>query len=216
MIFVNLNYKKVMKMNFLKELKEQRWDDHRYYHQSRINQSLHFLSAICFLCAYVFLFINPIAAAFFGWILAMVLRQSGHFFFEPLEYDEVNQASNEYKEAIKVGFNLKRKIVLISIWLLSPVAVYFTPDLFGTLDSYTDTYSFIYNMSVLWIAIGVAGLLFRTIHLFFIKGIQSGLVWFTKIITDPYHDIKIYYKSPLYLLRGEMLDPMHHVTSTAK
>ena len=198
-------------MNFLEELKEQRWDDHRYYHQSRINQTLHFFSAICFLCAYVSLFINPIAAAFFGWILAMGLRQSGHFFFEPLEYDEVNQVTNEYKEKIKVGYNLSRKIILISIWLTSPVVIYFSPDLFGTLNSYTDAYSFIYNVSVLWIAIGATGLIFRTIHLFFIKGFQSGLVWFTKIITDPYHDIKLYHKSIIHLLRGEMLDPMYHV-----
>ena len=39
--------------NFLQELRTQRWDDHRYYHHSRINQSLHFVSAISFLFAYV-------------------------------------------------------------------------------------------------------------------------------------------------------------------
>ena len=43
----------------------------------------------------------------------MVARQSGHFFFEPLDYDHVNQATNEYKEAVKVGYNLKRKMILI-------------------------------------------------------------------------------------------------------
>jgi hypothetical protein len=37
----------------------QRWDDHRYYHQSRINQSLHLVSAISFLVAYVLLFVDP-------------------------------------------------------------------------------------------------------------------------------------------------------------
>jgi len=30
----------------------------------------------------------------------------------------------------------------------------------------------------------------------------------TKIITDPFHDVKLYCKSPLYLLRGELMDPM--------
>jgi hypothetical protein len=37
--------------SFLAELRTQRWDDHRYYHHSRINQSLHFLSAISFIIA---------------------------------------------------------------------------------------------------------------------------------------------------------------------
>jgi len=198
-------------MNFLEELREQRWDDHRYYHQSRINQTLHFFSAICFIVAYVYLFINPIVSAFFGWILAMGLRQTGHFFFESKEYDVINQASHDYKEEIKVGYNLKRKVVLISLWCATPLIVLATPDLFGAVTAYSDTYSFIYNLSVLWIALGAAGLLFRTMHLFYLKGMRSGLVWFTKIITDPFHDIKLYHKSPLFLLKGELTDPMHHV-----
>jgi hypothetical protein len=33
---------------FLDALAEQRWDDHRYYHHSRINQSLHLFSAASF------------------------------------------------------------------------------------------------------------------------------------------------------------------------
>ena len=32
-------------------------------------------------------------------------------------------------------------------------------------------------------------------------------MWVTKILTDPFHDIKLYYKAPLYLLRGELIDP---------
>ena len=41
--------------SFLEALQTQRWDDHRYYHHSRINQTLHFVSAISFLVAYVML-----------------------------------------------------------------------------------------------------------------------------------------------------------------
>ena len=36
---------------------------------------------------------------------------------------------------------------------------------------------------------------------------QTGLVWATKILTDPFHDIKLYHKAPLALLRGELIDP---------
>lgn len=38
--------------DLLQELARQRWDDHRYYHHCRINQSLHLLSAISFVAAY--------------------------------------------------------------------------------------------------------------------------------------------------------------------
>jgi hypothetical protein len=41
--------------------------------------------------------------------------------------------------------------------------------------------------------------------------VQTGLVWATKILTDPFHDVQLYLKSPLYLMRGELIDPMHHV-----
>ncbi len=44
-------------------------------------------------------------------------------------------------------------------------------------------------------------------QLFFVKDVQTGLVWATKILTDPFHDIKIYHKAPLALLRGELIDP---------
>ena len=102
--------------NFWAELRTQRWDDHRFYHHSRINQSLHLLSAISFLVAYVMMFTDPVAAALIGWLVAMVSRQSGHFFFEPKGYDEVNQVTHEYKEDVKVGYNLRRKIILHVIW----------------------------------------------------------------------------------------------------
>jgi len=57
----------VLMNRFLQELKTQRWDDHRYYHHSRINQSLHLLSAVCFVVAYALLFVDPVWAALLAW-----------------------------------------------------------------------------------------------------------------------------------------------------
>jgi hypothetical protein len=64
------------------------------------------------------------------------------------------------------------------------------------------------HVGAVWLFIGLAGLLYRTVQLFFIKDVQTGLVWATKILTDPFHDIKLYHKAPLYLLRGELFDEM--------
>jgi hypothetical protein len=44
---------------FIDKVKQLQWHDHRYYHQCRINQTLHLASAISFLVAYVMLFIDP-------------------------------------------------------------------------------------------------------------------------------------------------------------
>src|SRR5262245_66140786 len=193
---------------FLLALAEQRWDDHRYYHHSRVNQSLHLLSAICFLCSYVLLFTHPVAAALVGWLLAMVLRQIGHFFFEPKGYDEANQATHEYKEEVKVGYNLRRKVVLLTIWALSPLPLLFDPTLFGIFAPHANWTEFVRHVAQIWLVVGIAGVIFRVVQLFFLQGVQAGLVWATKILTDPFHDIKLYYKAPLYLWRGELIEPV--------
>ncbi len=194
---------------FFEKLAIQRWDDHRYYHQSRINQVLHLISAVSFLVAYALLFIQPAIAALIGWLIGMVTRQSGHFFFEPLGYDQVNQVSNDYKEQIKVGYNLRRKVVLLTIWVASPLMLVPDPTLFGLFAIDTSIVGFIQHTGLIWLALGIGGLIFRTVHLFFIKDVMSGLVWMSKILTDPFIDVVLYYKSPLALLRGEMLDPQH-------
>ncbi len=197
--------------NFLETLRKQRWDDHRYYHHSRINQSLHLLSATSFVVAYFLVFTHPAVAVLLAWIVGMTSRQCGHFFFEPRDYDHVNEASHDHKEEIKVGYNLHRKVVLMSVWALSPLLLYFSPTLWGVFAPSRDNEDFLSHVAMIWLAVGVGGLLFRTIQLFFIADVRSGLAWMTKIVTDPFHDISIYYVAPLHLLRGELIDPMHHV-----
>ena len=191
---------------FLAALRTQRWDDHRYYHHSRINQSLHFVSAISFLFSYVMIFKDPALSALAGWLVSMTSRQAGHFFFEPKTYDNVNHATHEYKEEIKVGYNLRRKVVLMAIWALSPIILYYDPTLFGIFAPAAGKMDFVRQVAEMWLVIGIGGVLFRAVQLFIIKDVETGLVWATKILTDPFHDIKLYHKAPLALLRGELID----------
>lgn len=192
---------------FIETLKTQRWDDHRYYHHSRINQSLHLLSACAFLVSYALLFKDPALAALVAWLVSMTSRQAGHFFFEPKGYDTLNQATHEYKEAIKVGYNLRRKVVLMALWALSPLLLLWQPSLFGLFDAHQDWTGLARNVGWLWLWLGVAGLLFRVAQLWTTQGALAGLAWAAKIVTDPFHDIKLYHRAPLHLLRGEWLEP---------
>ena len=73
---------------------------------------------------------EPAAAALMGWVgdveppdRPLLLRAEG--------YDEVNQATHAYKEEVKVGYNLQRKIVLLAIWVLTPLALHLEPTLSG-------------------------------------------------------------------------------------
>jgi hypothetical protein len=196
---------------FLQVLETQRWDDHRYYHHSRINQSLHLVSAVSFVIAYGLLFVDPAMAAILAWCVSMTTRQAGHFFFEPRGYDHVNQATDEYKEAIKVGYNIRRKIVLLAVWVLIPAVLWLSPSLFGLIAPAVGFDGFVHDVGMAWLALGVAGLLFRVGQLWMQQGLVQALAWMTKILTDPFHDIYLYHKAPLYLLRGERIDPMPHV-----
>ena len=193
---------------FLQALEIQRWDDHRYYHHSRINQSLHLVSAMSFLAAYVAVFFSPAWAALIGWLIAMVTRQSGHFFFEPKGYDAVNGASHEHKEAIKIGYNLKRKLVLLSVWALAPLLLWLEPGLFGLYPAHPAPGAFLTHLGQVWLAVGFGALVFRVAQLCIVREPHTALVWLVKIITDPVHDIMLYHRAPLHLLRGELIDPM--------
>jgi hypothetical protein len=199
--------------NLLQTLAIQRWDDHRYYHHSRINQSLHLLSAIAFLVSYGLLFVDPAQAALLAWCVSMTSRQAGHFFFEPRGYDHVNQATDEHKEDIKIGYNIQRKIVLLAIWVLIPLLLWLQPSVFGLIEPATDLRGLIHDVGIAWLSLGIGGLLFRVAQLWIQQDLMTGAAWMFKILTDPFHDIMLYYKSPLYLLRGELIDPMTHVAT---
>jgi hypothetical protein len=196
-------------MTFSEALAEQRWDDHRFYHHSRINQTLHLISASSFIVTYALLFFHPVFAVLFGWTFSMCSRQIGHFFFEPKGYDDMNQATHEYKEAVKVGFNLRRKVILHSVWAAAPLALYFSPSLFGIFAPWTNAMSYFDHLAKVWLVLAGAGLVGRTIQLFFIRDVQTGLVWFTKILTDPFNDVKQYWRAPLFLMKGELIEPAH-------
>jgi hypothetical protein len=192
--------------SFRAHLHEQRWDDHRYYHHSLINQSLHFVSACTFLTAYALAFKDLALASLLGWTVAMTSRQIGHFFFEPRGFDVMNQASQEYKEEVKVGYNLARKWVFMTIWALVPVALWVNPTLFGLFEAPAGKMEWLRHLGLVWFGLGAGGLAFRVIQLCFTRDVQTGLVWGVKIVTDPFNDFRLYRKSPGRLLRGERLD----------
>jgi hypothetical protein len=196
---------------FLEQLRTQRLDDHRFYHQSRINQSLHFVSAICFIVAYVLLLVDPASAALLAWGVSMTTRQAGHFFFEPRGYDEVNGVTDAYKEAVKVGYNVRRKVALMAGWAIVPVVLAVSPSLGGTIEPAVDLAGYLHDLGIAWLALAVAGIVLRVAQLWIERDLRTGLVWVAKIASDPFCDAMLYHKAPLALMRGELLDPMHEL-----
>ena len=71
-----------------------------------------------------------------------------------------------------------------------------------------------HNVSVAWLVIGATVVLLRTAWLAHTRRLPTGLVWMSKIQTDPFHDVVLYWRTPLWLLRGQFLDPMRDVRTT--
>ncbi|MBL0092962.1 MAG: hypothetical protein IPP50_11710 [Piscinibacter sp.] len=191
---------------FLDKVKQLQWDDHRYYHQCRINQTLHLVSAISFRWAYLMLCIDPAVSGLIGWLVGMVTRQSGHIFFEPRGFDPVHGVTDAYKESIKVGYNMRRKGILIGVWLSLPLLLLASPSLSGMIEPSHDRPAYS-RCRFAWLALG-PGLLFRTAHLFLLRGPAWGLAWAVKILLDPFHNVALYRGSPMALLRGQRFDPI--------
>ena len=149
-------------------------------------------------------------AAILAWCVSMTSRQAGHFFFEPRGYDHVNRVTDAYKERIKVGYNIRRKVVLMAAWVAVPLGLFVQPTVFGLIAPADSFAEYLHDVGIAWLALGVAGLLLRVLQLWLQQGPVPALAWATKILSDPFHDIKLYHKAPLALLRGELLDPMPH------
>ena len=60
------------------------------------------------------------------------------------------------------------------------------PTVFGLLEPYAGWEGFARRVGTLWLALGVAGVLFRMLQLCFIQNVQAALSWGFKIITDPF------------------------------
>ena len=191
---------------FRAQLAEQRWDDHRFYHHSLVNQSLHFVSACTFMTAYLLLFVDVALASLLAWGVAMTSRQAGHFFFEPKGYDHENGVSHEHKEEVKVGYNLMRKYVLMGTWLAIPAVLAAEPTLFGTLDAPEGVIGWLRHVGWGWLILGVGAIVVRVLQLWAQRDLETGIVWATKIVTDPFSDFRLYRTAPARLLKGERMD----------
>jgi hypothetical protein len=97
--------------------------------------------------------------------------------------------------------------MLLVVWGLAPVALVLAPTLFGLFAPPATRMDFVRQVGLLWLLVGIGGGLFRMIELFATRGVGTGLIWAIKVLTDPLHNIALYWRSPLALLRGEMIDP---------
>jgi len=158
-----------------KELGKVRNDDHTYYHNDVINRKLHFFSGLTFILCYSLILDHFTLSVYLAWLVAMPLRQIGHFVFEP---------SNPETEETKAGYNLQRKVILHTIIYIPPIMMYIINGMYSSSC-----------LAVIWFYISIIALLFRGVYLMITINYQHGIAWMIKIITDPFHDVYLYHSA---------------------
>jgi len=82
-------------------------------------------------------------------------------------YDTVNQVTHEHKEAIKVGYNLRRKVILHWCGYCAVRAV--AQSSCSASSSRKPARGLHAHVGEIWLVVGIGALLLRTIQLFFVR-----------------------------------------------
>ncbi len=171
-------------VSFYSEIMRRKKDDHHASHSNLINQSFHLLSSSTFIFCYVLIFSNFDLAMFLG-LAALFVRQIGHAILEPPCHD---------KEKALLGFNTRNKTIIVGGYIVIPIVqiVELARNgslAFGSLTSIAPT------VAQQWFLLTLAAVLGRVIYLIWAHDFRSSMIWFIKLITDPFTDIIAYYNS---------------------
>jgi hypothetical protein len=151
------------------------------------------------------LFFDPALAALIGWCVSMTTRQLATSSSNRAASTRSTSVTDAYKEEVKVGYNMRRKTVLLAVWALIPLVLWLQPSLFGLIEP-ADRLRLAARRGHRLAGAGRAGLVLpraaagagRAVH-------RPGLA-----DQDPDRPVSrhpLYWKSPLALLRGELHRP---------
>jgi glutamate-1-semialdehyde 2,1-aminomutase len=172
-------------MNFYTEIMQRKHDDHLASHSNSINQFFHLLSSSVFIYCYFLMFSNLTRAMFLG-LAALFVRQFGHAILEPPSHD---------KEELLLGFNTRNKTVIVAGYLFIPIVNLIRA---GSV-SLASLSSIASPVAQQWFLLTVAVVFGRVAYLIRGHGFRTAMIWFVKLVTDPFTDIKAYYTSPYKL-----------------
>src|ERR1700719_2767440 len=170
--------------SFYVEIMQRKKDDHHASHSNLINQFFHLLSSSTFIFCYIFIFFNFTLAMFLG-LGALFVRQIGHAILEPPCHD---------KEKALLGFNTRNKSLIVGGYILIPIvqAGLLVRNGSFSLESFTSNMPMVAEQ---WFLLTLAAIFGRVIYLIWAHDFRSSMLWFIKLITDPFTDIIAYYNS---------------------
>lgn len=153
-------------------------DDHHGSHNDLANQYLHLLSSSVFVYCYAILAVDLTQAMFLG-LGALVVRQVGHAILEPPCHEE---------EALLLGYNTPSKTLIVLGYLTIPVVLL-------TIAGAWSWSGFVSQMDAIalqWWRFTMGVVLGRVVYLTLKHNFNMALVWFVKLVTDPFTDLIAY------------------------
>lgn len=154
-------------------------DDHHASHNDPANQYLHLVSSSVFIYCYVTIFSDLTVAMCLG-LASLFVRQFGHAVLEPPCHKE---------EETLLGYNTRNKTLIVlgyTIIALVPVlraSTWSLEALSAGLPAVAERW-FVWTMFV--IGVRVAYLIWRF-------DVRTSMIWYIKLITDPFTDVVTYF-----------------------
>ena len=177
-------------VSFYVEIMQRKKDDYHASHSNLIDQFFHLLSSSTFILCYFLIFSNFDLAMFLG-LGALFVRQTGHAILEPPCHD---------KEKALLGFNTRNKTIIVGGYILIPIVQIVHLARTGSL-TFESLNSIWPTVAQQWFLLTLAAVLGRVIYLIWAHDFRSSMIWFIKLITDPFTDIIAYYNSVNRLFR---------------
>jgi glutamate-1-semialdehyde 2,1-aminomutase len=171
-------------VSFYVEIMQRKKDDHHASHSNLINQFFHLLSSSTFIFCYFLIFFDFTPALFLG-MAALFVRQFGHAILEPPCHD---------KEKALLGFNTRNKSIIVGGYILIPIIQAVLLARTGAL-TWESLASIVPTIAQQWFLLTLAAVFGRVLYLIWAHDFRSSMIWFVKLITDPFTDIIAYYNS---------------------
>jgi glutamate-1-semialdehyde 2,1-aminomutase len=173
---------------FISEVMRRKHDDHVASHSDRTNQLLHLLSSSLFVVCYALIFADVVTAMWLG-LGALFIRQIGHALIEPPCHD---------KEQLLLGFDTRSKTAIVAVYLLIPLLNLFAASDLGA----AALWAVAAQVAIQWLWFTAMVVFGRVLLLFRKHGLRNAMVWFIKLVTDPFTDIVAYWQAAMPQRRG--------------
>jgi glutamate-1-semialdehyde 2,1-aminomutase len=164
--------------SFYTEVMRRKHDDHVASHSHPLNQLFHLLSSSVFIYCY-FLIFTDLTTAVSASLVALFVRQFGHAIVEPPCHD---------KEELLLGFNTPNKTMIVSAYCLIPLANMVAAGSW-TVAAFIEKWP---SIAQQWWGLTLVVVLGRVVYLAWLHDFRVSMIWFVKLVTDPFTDIKAY------------------------